>query len=127
MEDSAIVRAGAAALSNDSDSGDYTIFDIPGSLSVSPFSINNLGEVTGYYIANGVQQGFLMSDFSFSDVRVPSSYEGGTTLTVPYGINDLGQIVGSYTDLAPVVDLPEPEVLWLFFAGLLGLGCARKQ
>lgn len=111
----------------DSESGDYTIFDIPGSNSVNPFGINNLGDVTGYHSSIDGQQGFLMSDFSFADIRVPSSYEGGTTLTVPYGINDLGQIVGDYTDSAPVVDVPEPEVLWLFFVGLLGLGLRPKN
>ena len=91
--------------------GDFMEFGIGGG---PPLGINNAGQIVG-----GTPQG---SGYLF-DPAV-----GVTTIDVPgardtklTGVNDAGQIVGSYVP-APIV--PEPRSLVLFSVGLLGVGLA---
>ena len=67
-----------------------------------PTGINDHGQIVGYYerfenIGNNtytnVVHGFVDNNGTFTDIAVP----GGTNVR-PSGINNLGQIVGTYTD-----------------------------
>ncbi len=77
------------------DNGVATTFAVPqaGAPSTQSISINNLEVVGGATVSGGVQHGFLYDHGAFSTVAYPSS--NGTAVT---GINDLGQIVGTYVD-----------------------------
>lgn len=86
-------------------SGRFTTFDIPGSQDVQVNGINDLGQAVG--VANfigangfGYQRSFLRSeDGTISFIAGP----GPSNLFVDAtGINNLGQIVGDYTDLSQV-------------------------
>lgn len=74
----------------------FSTIDFPGAAATFPISINNVGQIVGYYDngnfirGSGFQvHGFLDNAGSFTTFDVPAS---------PAGINDLGQIVGSYSD-----------------------------
>lgn len=82
---------------------DGLILQYPGSGKTFTWGvgINNLDQAVGYFTqncvdrdCNGGVQGFLYSNGSFSSVNVP-----GSPSTYANGINDLGEIVGSYADL----------------------------
>jgi hypothetical protein len=48
-----------------------------------------LGQIVGYYYAG--RNGFLLDHGNYTPLDVP-----GSTFSLAYGINDSGQIVGSY-------------------------------
>lgn len=82
----------------------YTI-DIPGATATSPQGINNRGEIVGYYFINSFDQfggsvttfhGFLLNSQGLTILDVLSGAPGTTQA---FGINDKGQVVGSYSDL----------------------------
>ena len=80
----------------------YTSIDYPGYVpGPSNFtvatSINNLGQIVGYYddISTG-QHGFLKDSAGFTSFDVPA-FIGGDSIR-PHGVNDKGQIVGDYND-----------------------------
>src|SRR5262249_20311045 len=52
-------------------------------------------QIVGYYNANLQSHGVLLSGGRYTTLDVP-----GSTLTFAYGINDAGQIVGTYIDAA---------------------------
>jgi hypothetical protein len=72
--------------------GRFSVLNVPGS-SLTPQDISNTGEIVGYYARNGVTHGFAETDHYFTTVDVP-----GAISTSVLGENDLGQLVGSYTD-----------------------------
>jgi hypothetical protein len=64
--------------------------------------INNLGEITGYYLdANNVYHGFVRSpNGSFSTFEAPGADQTPQSFngTLPYSINDAGAVTGYYLD-----------------------------
>lgn len=91
----------------------YTVFDVPGATATYPVSINNRGDVAGYYFgANPFQPRGFVRDQAGTIAVV----EG-----VPAGINDVGVVVGYVNDAAglrgflrspdgnmKVFDVPQP-------------------
>ncbi len=85
------------------------IFDAPGADTASgdyngtfATAISNGGVVTGYYIdANDVYHGFLRTSkggFLTFEATGADTTPGSFNGTTPSGVNDLGMVVGSYTD-----------------------------
>jgi hypothetical protein len=67
---------------------------------VSPFGINDSGQVVGHYVnSSGAYIGFEKSGGKFTTIAVPFA---GATNTTPIAINDAGEIVGAWTDSAEV-------------------------
>lgn len=98
------------------------------SIGTQANGINDRGQVVGSYgDATGIH-GFLYEGNTFTTFDHPDA----TGITYLSGINSRGQIVGYYSDgrgahgfvASPV---PEPSVLWVFGAGLLGLIVARRK
>jgi uncharacterized membrane protein len=84
--------------------GGFTTLDDPlGTFGTQPFGINNSGQIVGTYTdapltltspTNG-QHGLLYSNGVFSTLNDPL----GTFGSQAHGINDLGQIVGTYSTM----------------------------
>lgn len=71
----------------------YTYFDVPGALETDPVSINDKGEIAGFYGTYGGARGFVRhSDGSFTLFDPKSSTETG-----PAGINGKGWVAGSFS------------------------------
>jgi probable HAF family extracellular repeat protein len=64
-------------------------------LSEASQAINDLGQIVGYYIASNFH-GYLYSDGGFSLLDFPGAYA-----TIPYGINNSGEVVGTYYGTLP--------------------------
>jgi probable HAF family extracellular repeat protein len=64
--------------------------NLPSGVSAQATDINNRGEVTGFFVGGN---GFLLSAGKLTTLSFP-----GATETMALGLNDLGQVVGSYTD-----------------------------
>jgi probable HAF family extracellular repeat protein len=76
----------------------FDIFPSVGANEQSARGINDVGQIVGYYSGNGIPNtGFLYDsrDGSVTSFRAPFD---GTTATYGNGLNNNGQIVGSYTD-----------------------------
>jgi probable HAF family extracellular repeat protein len=74
------------------------IDDVPDALDTIPMGLNNRGEIIGIYTARNEGRpahSFLLSHNNFISIDVPGR---GKTQTNADGINDLGQVVGSYVD-----------------------------
>jgi hypothetical protein len=72
--------------------GTYTSFSYPESGATCAFSVNNKGDIAGYWDdANGVEHGFILTDGIYISVDPP-----GSTFTDVAGINDSGEVVGAY-------------------------------
>lgn len=72
--------------------GTFTLINVPGASELTDAtSINNFGEVAGFY-RNGSEtiSGFLDNNGSFTTIDVP-----GATNTEIFGVNDFGQVVGT--------------------------------
>ena len=86
----------------------------------------------GMVVCGGVKTAMADVQYSFTPIDVPGSLPGTTTAN---GINDSGQIVGSYTDgagmphsfLATPTGVPEPSTLPLVAACLIGLAIALRR
>jgi YD repeat-containing protein len=70
----------------------FVTLNYPGATSTFPMAINNVGQVVGYWVNPGqaTSGNFLYSEGNFSSISTPG------TLSTPTGINDNGQIVGTY-------------------------------
>src|SRR5262249_20527616 len=77
--------------------GIFSLIDAPSASFTSAQDINNNGEVVGYYSLPGssVEHGFAYNSANgqWTTFDVP-----GAVSTFVYGVNDLNQIVGTYTD-----------------------------
>jgi hypothetical protein len=76
--------------------------------------INARGDIVGFYVAGGIQHGFMLKDGEFSSLDFPVA---GVRGTIANGINARGEVVGQY--VLPVqlkdakgVDLPEDSPLY---------------
>ncbi|SRR6266568_1394144 len=76
--------------------GTWTTVDIAGAGSTAPVGINNLGDIVGV-AANGLMShGFLLDhNGQVSKIDFPGAVKG---TTAAFGVNDAGQIVGTYVD-----------------------------
>jgi hypothetical protein len=84
----------AAPASADMTTYTYTTIDPPGSIYTIAESINDSGQIAGFYQdSNRVEHGFLDSGGSYTTIDPPGSIE-----TIAESINDSGQIVGVYYD-----------------------------
>ncbi len=119
--------------------GSKTIdFEAPGSTNTMFFGLNNAGLVVGSYVdANGLTNGLVYntangSYYTVNDPKASATPAFTFTGTTINGINDLGQLVGFYSDGTNVNGLlasPTPEPASLGFMGLslvLGLGLCWK-
>jgi YVTN family beta-propeller protein/probable HAF family extracellular repeat protein len=83
--------------------GTYTAFDFPGAIETLPLGINNAGQIVGAYrtvTGSGLQQlhGFLLSNGSFQTIDYPGAGSTVPTVTMLWGINNSGAIVGNFED-----------------------------
>ena len=91
----------------DSPNGRFINFDAPGAdpivVCTCPNGVNDLGVIAGSTLdTNDVNHGFLRAPpdgqcVVFDDTQTPAG-TGGSQGTNPVAINDLGMIVGTYTD-----------------------------
>jgi probable HAF family extracellular repeat protein len=87
-------------------SGTFATIDVLGATSFTiVFGINNNGETAGGYVdAKGTLHGFLRRDGAVSTIDVP-----GAKGTFASRVNDVGQIVGAYSDEPNVPALKAPH------------------
>jgi hypothetical protein len=87
------------------DNGAVAEIAFPGTPDTEPYGINNAGQIVGWYFAAGYFTGFIDSDGTYTAISDPVAYINGSPSvngsisgggTLPKGINDQGQIVGSY-------------------------------
>ncbi len=73
----------------------FTTIDVPGAFGTEVYGINDLGQIVGAYRdSNNVNHGFLLSGGSVTTYDPPGSQGGAGGI----GINNSGQISGSYGD-----------------------------
>lgn len=73
----------------------YNMFNVPGTLGTTLTGINNSGEVVGIYNPAGALSSnstFLLSNNTFTPITM-----AGAGIIGAYGINNLGQVVGSFS------------------------------
>jgi probable HAF family extracellular repeat protein len=75
--------------------GIFSLLDDPIASGTHARDVNNVGDVVGYFDSASGTHGFAYSQSSgqWTPIDVP-----GATATFVYGVNDLHQIVGAYTD-----------------------------
>jgi uncharacterized membrane protein len=83
--------------------GVYTSLNVPAGGQTEALAINRLGQVVGTYeVPNGDDRcGFMYWKGTYTSLRYatcPSFDDADPTGYVPYGINDAGNIVGTYDD-----------------------------
>jgi len=77
--------------------GTYTQIDVPGAIGTFVSGINSAGDIVGRYEENPTLpqiHGFLLSNGALTTLIYP----GANAYSAAAGINDLGQIVGTYFD-----------------------------
>jgi hypothetical protein len=74
--------------------GFFSLVSVPESTQTVSRDINNKGEIAGYYTdILGHTHGFIYSHQTFMNIDFPAASN-----TKVYGLDDLGQVVGSYVD-----------------------------
>jgi probable HAF family extracellular repeat protein len=78
-------------------SGSVTNIDMPGVRHITPFSLNDYGEVVGYYELEGMVHGFMFKNGTFTTLDIPPlPNPAGFVYTIITGINNHGDVVGRY-------------------------------
>jgi hypothetical protein len=103
--------------------GVFTPINVPGSTGTTiAYGINDFGVIIGVFDTGTGNEGFLDSGGVITTMSVP-----GASQTMPFGINDSGQIVGDYIDsnglshaflATPAAAVPEPATKCLMVIGL---------
>jgi hypothetical protein len=75
--------------------GTYTPIQFPGPVNTVPLSINDKGQVTGYYETTTSMYGFTYSQGQYTTINPP-----GSLGTLDLSINNSGQVAGFYEDSA---------------------------
>jgi hypothetical protein len=101
--------------------GNPATIDFPGATGTITYGINNLGQIVGSYLVNGVAHGFLLSSAgAYTTVDVP-----GASSTYITGSNDAGQLIGGYYDSSGnehaffASPIPEPSSALIMVVPLL--------
>jgi uncharacterized membrane protein len=87
--------------------GVFTTFAFPGAVLTTIFRINNRGQMVGTYVdasgatPGGFTHGFLLEDGVFTTIDVPGP--SGPLESEILGINNRGQMVGTYRDAEDVI------------------------
>ncbi|HLH60329.1 MAG TPA: hypothetical protein VKV20_01490 [Ktedonobacteraceae bacterium] len=83
----------------------FTEFDYPGSTNTTPLGVNKYDEIVGgYFDANGLMHGFVLtSPLKNAQWRSIDDPNGIGTTTIN-GVNDKGNLVGFYVDVAGNTD-----------------------
>jgi uncharacterized membrane protein len=77
--------------------GSFATLDFPGAINTFPAKINDQGEIVGSYEKSDfVAHGFVMAHGKFTTIDKPPEAQG--TQTNIRGVNNLSQIVGSFSD-----------------------------
>lgn len=74
--------------------GEFTTIDYPGSQATVVDRINNIGQMVGTFADSGGLHAFLLDDGVFTAFDAP----GSSGFTHAYGLNDRGDVVGTYSD-----------------------------
>jgi hypothetical protein len=87
--------------------GKFVSFDVPGSAQAQfYYGINSAGDIAGSFAdASGTVHGFVRRGTKYTQIDFP-----GSTFTEPSGINDSGEIVGSYCLTAQCASTGEGEL-----------------
>jgi hypothetical protein len=76
----------------------FEVFTIPTASSAQATGINDQGDVCGFLVnTGGVTKGFLLIGGFFMPLNFP-----GATSTMFFGLNNVGQAVGTYTEAGAV-------------------------
>jgi hypothetical protein len=73
--------------------GQFTSVAPNGATNVTATSINNEDQVVGFYKSGRLTVGFLKSGHKYKTLRYPKA-----TITMPFGINNHGDVAGAYVD-----------------------------
>jgi hypothetical protein len=78
--------------------GTYTPIEFPGAVNTDPISINDKGQITGWYAIGGPNG--ITADYSFvySNGQYTTIDPPGGVGTTAFSINNSGQVVGYYAD-----------------------------
>jgi hypothetical protein len=119
--------------------GNFSTPTYPGGTGTMIFGLNNNTQVVGSYVdAAGVTQGFLYNwatntPMTVSDPNASATAAFNVNGTTINGINDLGQLVGFYSDGTNVngflatPPIPEPASVGLLLTAALALGIRRLK
>ena len=81
--------------------GVFTTIDVPNSRGTSgALGLNNVGQIVGTFDSTPPTRGFLYSNGVFSTLDFPRPQDTSRTTRL-YGINDAGQIAGSFCGVSP--------------------------
>jgi hypothetical protein len=98
MEPASPKSSESATLSSSSDAGtqySFVFFDVPGAVAIFPWTINDLGAVTGFYLDssdNPESHSFIRS--ATGEITTFAASDAAGERTIAQGINDFGVVVG---------------------------------